>query len=222
MDVRRRGRGCRPGCRSPSTGRRRSRVAASIEVAGFGDPVVAQVRAVAHAGDEHRHVLRRLEVAEEHRVVLELRPVQQDVRLRCRSASAATVTRSASPSRMAPARSIFTAARLLAARRVSISFPRMQQVTSHPPHQVVTSVTCRAWVSALAILAAVLFALGTVLQQKGTLSTAAGSGRPAVLDPDPAPSRLVGRRRPASPRAGSSRRWRSTVPRSSWCSPSPP
>ena len=32
---------------------------------------------------------------------------------------------------------------------------------------------------ALAVLAALLFALGTVLQQKGTLATAAGEGRPA-------------------------------------------
>ena len=50
-----------------------------VEVARIGDPFLAQVRPVTDAGNEHGDVLGRLEIAEEERVVLQLRAVHQDV-----------------------------------------------------------------------------------------------------------------------------------------------
>ena len=55
------------------------RVARLVEVDGVGDPIPAQVRAVTDAGHDHGHVLGRLEIAEEERVVLQLGPVDQNV-----------------------------------------------------------------------------------------------------------------------------------------------
>ena len=56
----------------------------------------------------------------------------------------------------------------------------MRQVTS-PPWRDRVLPNLSGTGEALAILAALLFALGTVLQQKGTLSTAAGEGDPHFL-----------------------------------------
>ncbi len=58
----------------------------------------------------------------------------------------------------------------------------------------------------LALLAAGAFALGTVLQQKGTLEAPAADADPPFLRSDPAPSRVVGRRRPSGRRLGTSSR----------------
>ena len=49
-----------------------------VEIHGARNPVVAHVGAVAHARHHHGHVARGIEVAEEHGVVLELGPVEQD------------------------------------------------------------------------------------------------------------------------------------------------
>ena len=123
--------GRRPGCRSPSTRRRRSRCSPRRGCAHRGSiPRTGSTR--------HRH---------RERTPRRARP-SRDHRRGARSAAAAggtpgcrprddrivssRVIRSSSSSSVAAARSIFAAARLLAARRDNSSFPRMGQVTPRP------------------------------------------------------------------------------------------
>ena len=74
-------------------------------------------------------------------------------------------------------------------------------------------------VTALALAAAVCFALGNVAQQRGTLDTEAGEGDPRFLVQIlRKPVWLAGE--PPSAWAGSSRRSPSTAVRSAWSSPS--
>ncbi len=64
--------------------------------------------------------------------MLQLGAVDQDVGPATTGVVSSRVIRSSSSSSVAPARSIFAAARLLAARRDNNSFPRMEQVTPRP------------------------------------------------------------------------------------------